>query len=43
MKSWNVFGVPRCILIDKDYRIVDAYAPHPNTEEIKTLLDGLLK
>lgn len=43
MKSWNVFGVPRCILIDKDYRIVDAYAPRPNTEEIKTLLDGLLK
>ncbi|MGE0076683.1 MAG: TlpA family protein disulfide reductase [Bacteroidales bacterium] len=43
MNAWNVFGVPRCILIDKDYKIVDAYAPRPTTEEIKKLLDELEK
>lgn len=40
-KSWNVFGVPRYILLDKDFKIVDAYAPHPRTKEIEQLLSKL--
>lgn len=37
-KTWNVFGVPRYILLDKDFKIVDAYAPHPRMKEVEQLL-----
>lgn len=41
-RSWNINGIPRFILIDKDYKIVDAFAPRPsNTKEIEPMLNKL--
>lgn len=39
-KDWGVFYIPRFILIDKQFKIADAYAPLPSSgEEIKKALD----
>ena len=35
--------IPRFILIDKDFKIVNAYAPRPSEEGITALLDAVLK
>lgn len=34
--------IPRFILIDKDFNIVNAYAPRPSSEEISPLIDSVL-
>lgn len=42
-EDWCVMYIPRFIVIDKDFKIVDAYAPRPSEEAIVPLLDSLLK
>lgn len=41
VEGWQLFYIPRFILIDKDQVIVDAYAPRPSSEEIRKVLDKL--
>ena len=41
-ESWAIMYIPRFILIDKDFNIVNAYAPRPSSEEIVTLIDSVL-
>lgn len=40
-ESWAIMYIPRFILIDKDFKIVNAYAPRPSSEEISPLIDSL--
>ena len=42
-KAYNVEGIPRFILLDKEGKIVDIKAPRPSSDEIRPLLDQLLK
>lgn len=41
-ESWAILYIPRFILIDKDFNIVNAYAPRPSSEEIDSLIDSIL-
>lgn len=41
--EWKVYGIPRFLLIDKDFNIINAYAPRPSEEGTKALLESLLK
>lgn len=41
--DWAIFYIPRFILIDKNFKIVDAYAPRPSSDEINALIDATLK
>lgn len=41
-ESWAILYIPRFILIDKDFNIVNAYAPSPSGEEIGSLIDSIL-
>lgn len=41
--DWAVFYIPRFILIDKDFNIVNAYAPRPSSEEISKVIDNMLQ
>lgn len=42
--DWQIFYIPRFVVIDKDFNIVDAYAPVPSDKErIKAILDSLIK
>lgn len=41
--GWQLFYIPRFILIDKELKIIDAYAPRPSSEEIGKLLDSVVK
>ncbi|PCH70162.1 MAG: hypothetical protein COC06_05620 [Bacteroidales bacterium] len=36
--TWKISLIPRFILIDKDFKIIDAYAPRPSDEGIEDLL-----
>ncbi len=41
--NWQIFYIPRFVVIDKDFNIVDAYAPVPSDKEaVKAILDTLL-
>lgn len=41
--QWEIHYIPRFLLIDKNFNIVDAYAPRPSEKEkITALLDSLL-
>lgn len=43
-RNWMIKFIPRFVLIDKDFKIVNAYAPRPSSgEEITTILDELVK
>ncbi|WP_421919897.1 thioredoxin domain-containing protein [Marinifilum sp.] len=42
-KAYKVQGIPRFILLDKEGKIVEINAPRPSSEEIRPLLDQLLK
>ncbi len=43
-RKWDITGIPRFLLIDKDFNIITTDAPRPsNREEIGRLLDGLVK
>ena len=41
--DWAIFYIPRFILIDKNFKIVDAYAPRPSSDEISVLINATLK
>lgn len=43
VEGWQLFYIPRFILIDKDQKIIDAYAPRPSSEEITGVLEACLK
>ena len=40
--NWQVKYIPRFILIDKDFNIVQSFAPRPSDPEIKKCLDALV-
>lgn len=40
--GWCVMYIPRFILVDKDFTIIDSYAPRPSTDEAVAALDSLL-
>ena len=40
--DWAIHFIPRFIVIDKDFKIVDAYAPRPSQPEAKALLEEVL-
>lgn len=40
--GWCVMYIPRFILIDRDFKIVNAYAPRPSEEGIEDLLNSIL-
>lgn len=42
VEEWQIFSIPRFILIDKDQKIIDAYAPRPSSPEIVKVLDKLI-
>lgn len=39
----NIRSVPRVVLVDKDGRIVDAYAKRPSDPKLKLQLEKLMK
>lgn len=41
VEGWQLFYIPRFILVDKEMKIINAYAPRPSSEEIKQVLDAL--
>jgi thiol-disulfide isomerase/thioredoxin len=41
-RGYNIRGIPRFILIDKEGKILDANAPRPSSNEIHKVLAGLL-
>jgi thiol-disulfide isomerase/thioredoxin len=42
MPDYEIEAIPRCILIDKDFKVVDLNAPRPSHNAITNLLDRLL-
>lgn len=38
-KAYNVGGIPRYILIDKEGKIISADSPRPSNENLRRLLD----
>ncbi|MDO4702982.1 TlpA disulfide reductase family protein [Tannerella sp.] len=40
--GWLLYGIPRFILINKDFNIINAFAPRPSEEETTALIDSLL-
>ncbi len=44
LETYQIAGIPRFILIDKDFRIKTVFAPRPNLqEEVQVMLDGLIR
>lgn len=43
LDAYNIVGIPRTLLIDKDFKIVDMNAPAPSAKELPGLIDNLLK
>lgn len=39
--GWIIYGIPRFVVIDKDFHIVNAFAPRPSEDAAKKLLLGL--
>lgn len=42
VEGWQLYYIPRFILIDREQKIINAYAPRPSSEEIIPLLDSLV-
>lgn len=40
--GWLLYGIPRFILIDKDFNIINAFAPRPSNEATIALIDSWL-
>lgn len=40
--GWSLYGIPRFILIDKDFNIINAFAPRPSDEATIALIDSWL-
>lgn len=43
LKAYNIVGIPRSLLIDKDFKMVDMDAPMPSQAAAATAIDDLLK
>lgn len=43
VEGWQLYYIPRFILIDAEQKIIDAYAPRPSSDEIRMVLDRCLK
>jgi thiol-disulfide isomerase/thioredoxin len=41
--DYNIIGVPRSIIIDKDFKIADLNAPHPSSKDTEKVIEALLK
>ncbi len=42
-KDYNIRTIPRYIMVDKEGKLIDASAPRPNSDDLKTLLKNLLQ
>ncbi len=42
-EGWQIKYIPRFLLIDENFKIIDAYAPRPSQPEAVELLDKILK
>ncbi|MGW8121825.1 TlpA family protein disulfide reductase [Roseivirga echinicomitans] len=42
LSDYKINGIPRYLLIDKDFNIISAFAPRPSDQKIRTMLDELL-
>ncbi len=43
LDAYNIVSIPRILLIDKDFKVVDMNAPAPSAKKLGVLLDDLLK
>ncbi len=43
LQPYNIIGIPRTILIDKDFHIVEMNGPLPSSKTLMNTLNGLLK
>jgi thiol-disulfide isomerase/thioredoxin len=43
LQAYNIVGIPRSLLIDKDFKMVDMDAPMPSEPEVIKAIDSLLK
>jgi thiol-disulfide isomerase/thioredoxin len=43
LDAYNIVGIPRTLLIDKDFRIVDMNGPVPSSKELPAIIDNLVK
>lgn len=43
LQEYNIVGIPRSLLIDKDFKMVDMNAPMPSEPEVIKAIDNLLK
>lgn len=43
LSAYNIVGIPRVLLIDKDFKIADMNAPLPSSPEASKAIDRLLK
>lgn len=43
LSSYNVAGIPRTIIIDKDFKVVTLNAPVPSAKETEEMIKKLLK
>jgi thiol-disulfide isomerase/thioredoxin len=41
--EWAIFYIPRFILIDKDFRIINSYAELPSDKNIEVILNNIVK
>ncbi|MEO5947708.1 MAG: TlpA disulfide reductase family protein [Chitinophagaceae bacterium] len=43
LDAYNIVGIPRMLLFDKDFKVVDMNAPTPSAKELPAIIDNLLK
>ncbi len=43
LSAYNIVGIPRTLLIDKNFKIVDMNGPLPSSKELSAILDNLVK
>jgi len=43
LDAYNIVGIPRTLLIDKNFKIVDMNGPVPSSKDLPSVIDNLLK
>jgi thiol-disulfide isomerase/thioredoxin len=43
LNDYDIVSIPRSLLIDKEFKMVDMNAPMPSSKEIITLIDNLIR
>ena len=43
LDAYNIVGIPRVLLIDKNFKVVDMNAPLPSSKKLPALIESLLK